>query len=392
MIAKRIEEIQEALREEGLDGWLFFDHHQRDPLAYRVLQYDPPRTPTRRWYYLIPAEGEPRGMVHGVEPGMLDGLPGRKTRYSGWGEQADTLKTLLSGCRKIAMQYSPNCAVPYVSMVDAGTVELVRSAGVEVCSSADLVQYFEARWNQAQLDAHLEAGRRIDEIRRQAFGRIGAKIRAGAHVDEFDIKQFILESFRANGLFTDHGPIVAVNANASDCHYEPTSESKSEIKKGDWVLIDLWAKLDQPDAVYYDVTWTGYCGEQVPSEIENVFRVVLGARDAGIERVKQAVASGEALRGFEVDDATRNHIKSAGFEEHFFHRTGHSIGREVHGTGANMDNLETHDERRVIPWTCFSIEPGIYLPAFGVRSEVDVFVGVHEAIVTGEMQRKPVAI
>ena len=389
---RNIAEIQEALTGEGLDGWLFFDHHRRDPLAYRVLEFEPPRMPTRRWYYLIPATGEPRGLVHGVEAGMLDALPGSKAKYSSWHQQAEELQKLLAGCRVAAMQYSPRCAVPYVAMVDAGTVELVRSLGVEVRSSANLVQYFEARWSQAQLESHLEAGRRVDEIRRQAFARIGDKLRAGEPVDEFQIKRFILDSFAGNGLVTDDGPIVAVNANASNPHYEPTEEMKQEIRRGDWVLIDLWAKLDEPDAVYYDVTWTGYCGEQTPAEIERVFSVVTGARDAAIRRVENAVTARRPLHGWEVDDAARGHIRAAGYGEYFIHRTGHSIGREVHGAGANMDNWETHDERRVIPWTGFSIEPGIYLPEFGVRSEVNVFVGENRAVVTGEVQRAPVRI
>ncbi len=385
-------DVQKALREEKLDGWLFFDHHQRDPLAYRVLGLDRQLVPTRRWYYLIPAEGEPRGLVHRIEPGVLDAIPGDKTPYSSWGEQTEGLKRILAGCRRVAMQYSPNCAVPYVSLVDGGTLELVRGLGVEVHSSANLMQLFEALWRQAQLDSHLEAGRRVDEIRRNAFLLIGNHLRDGAPIDEWDVKRFILGSFEQADLVTDHGPIVAVNANASNPHYEPTANQKQQVRQGDWVLIDLWAKLKQPDAVYYDITWTGYCGREVLPEIQKIFDIVIGARDAAIRCVKEAVTGNKTLHGFEVDDAAREFIRSRGYGDYFFHRTGHSIGREVHGTGANMDNLETHDERRVIPWTCFSIEPGIYLTEFGVRSEVDVFVGEQEAFVTGEIQRKPVLI
>lgn len=387
-----ITEIQQALREEKLDGWLFFDHHRRDPLAYRVLKFDPPREPTRRWYYLVPAEGEPRGLVHQVEAGMLDALPGKKTRYSGWSQQTKGLEDLLAGCRAVAMQYSPNCAVPYVSMVDAGTLELVRSLGVEVRSSANLIQLFEARWTQDQLDSHLEAGRRVDEVRRRAFMELGEKLRLGEFVDEWRIKKFIRDSFAAGGLVTDHGPIVAVNANASNPHYEPFEQGSQAIRQGDWVLIDLWAKLDTPEAVYYDVTWTGYCGDRTPSDIGQVFHIVRQARDRAVQRVQDAVSNNQPLHGFEVDDAARDVIQSKGYGDYFIHRTGHSIGREVHGTGANMDNFETHDERPVIPWTCFSIEPGIYLPEFGVRSEVNVFVGEDRAIVTGEIQQAPVRI
>lgn len=290
------------------------------------------------------------------------------------------------------MQYSPECAIPYVAMVDAGTLELVRSCGVEVRSSADLVQYFEARWTAGQLESHLEAGRRVDEIRRQAFRRIGAELQAGRATTEWTIKNFILEAFRCERLVTDHGPIVAVNDNASNPHYEPSRESSREIRSGDWVLIDLWAKLDRPEAVYYDSTWTGYCGEQVPSGMARIFEIVREARDRAIRLVQEAVRRGQTLRGYEVDDAARGYIREQGFAERFIHRTGHSIGRDVHGAGANMDNLETHDERRIIPGTCFSVEPGIYLDEFGVRSEVNVFVGEEEARVTGEIQQTPVTI
>jgi Xaa-Pro aminopeptidase len=385
--------IQQALRDYSLDGWLFFDHHERDPLAYRILGFRPARHVTRRWYYLIPASGEPRALVHRIESGMLDPLPGTKTAYSSWQLQREGLQQLMQGCRRVAMQYSPECAVPYVSMVDAGTVELVRSFGVEVVTSADLVQIFEARWSAAQLESHVEAGRRVDEVRRAAFNEISALLGRGEGVTEYDIKGFIREAFTRAGLETDHGPIVGVNANASNPHYEPTAEVFQPIRPGDQVLIDLWAKLaSPPDSVYYDITWTGYVGREAPSEIENVFQVVTGARDAAIDRVQRAISSNEPLAGFQVDDAARSYIREKGYEEYFVHRTGHSIGRDVHGSGANMDNLETHDTRRLIPHTCFSIEPGVYLPAFGIRSEVNIYVAETEAFVTGEIQRKLVLI
>jgi Xaa-Pro aminopeptidase len=388
----RLDEIQAALRDEKLDGWLFFDHHRRDPLAYRVLQFTPGSMVSRRWYYFVPATGEPRGMVHKIEFETLKELPGVPLRYAGWGEMVDGLRTLIGGSKKIAMQYSPECRIPYVAMVDAGTVELVRGLGVEVLSSANLVQHFEARWSREQLEMHFEAGRRVDRVRAQAFQRIGEKQRAGERVSEWDIQQFIAARFHEQGVFLDHGPDIAVNANASNPHYNPTHDACSEIKRGDHVLMDMWGKLDQPDSVYYDITWMGFCGTQPPSAFENIFGIVKGARDAAIARVKKAVAAKEDLRGFQVDDAAREHIRAAGYDEYFFHRTGHSIGGDVHGTGANMDNLETHDERRVIPWTCFSIEPGIYLPEFGVRSEINMFVEESGARVTGEMQEKIVLI
>ncbi|MBI2680994.1 MAG: M24 family metallopeptidase [Candidatus Solibacter usitatus] len=345
-------EIQEKLRAEKLDGWLFFDHHQRDPLAYRVLNLTPGSPVTRRWYYFIPAQAEPRGLVHRIEAGTLDSLPGEKTAYSSWKEQVDGLQRLLANSRRVAMQYSPRCAIPYVSMVDAGTVELVRGAGVDVASSAELIQHFEARWSADALESHLEAGRRVDRVRREAFAMIGEHTRDGGSVQEFAVQQFVRERFRRERLLTDHGPIVGVNANASNPHYEPSETVTQPIRSSDLVLLDMWAKLDQPGAV----------------------------------------CAGKELRGFEVDDAAREFIQSHGYGPYFTHRTGHSIGQDVHGNGANMDNLETHDERRIVPWTCFSIEPGVYLKNFGIRSEVNVFVGEREARVTGEVQKELVVI
>lgn len=387
----QLEKIQGELASQKIDGWLFFDHHQRDPLAYRVLGL-PSRMATRRWYYFIPAHGDPAGLEHRIERGMLASLPGEKIPYSSWTEQLAGLRKLLSGQRRVAMQYSPNCAIPYVAMVDAGTVELVRSVGVEVVSSAELVQTFEARWSPEALETHLEAGRRVDRVRAAAFELIRERTRNGAPLQELEVKQFILDSFHKAGMVTDHGPIVGVNANASNPHYEPSEEASSPIRRGDFVLLDMWAKLDRPESVYYDITWTGFCGDAPTEEMRNVFAVVTGARDAAIKRVQNAVAGGRPLCGYEVDDVARGFIDSRGFGSYFTHRTGHSIGQEVHGNGANMDNLETHDERRVAPWTCFSIEPGVYLPEFGVRSEINLFVGEKEARVTGEMQRELVLI
>jgi Xaa-Pro aminopeptidase len=366
---------------------LFFDHHGRDPLAYRILQFTPTRMVTRRWYYLVPAAGEPRGLVHRIESFILDALPGEKARYASWTEQVEGLKRLLAGCRRLAMQYSPRCAIPYVSMVDGGTLELVRETGVEVESAADLVQQFEARWSEANLQRHLEAGRKVDAVRREAFQFAFDRLRAGARVTEFEVKQFVLERFARDGLFTDHGPIVAVNENSSNPHYEPQQGDSREIRQGDCLLLDMWAKTDTPDGVYYDITWTGYCGLSPPQQLVKVFDLVRQARDAAVGLVERSAREGRELRGFEVDDAARAVIRDGGYGEYFVHRTGHSIGADVHGSGANMDNLETHDERRVIPWTCFSVEPGIYLGPFGVRSEVNVFVGDGEARATGERQQ-----
>jgi Xaa-Pro dipeptidase len=387
-----LERIQEEIRSQKLDGWLFFDHHQRDPLAYRVLGLPTNRVATRRWYYFIPAQGEPGGLEHRIERGMLAALPGEKIPYASWTEQITGLRNLLRGRRRVAMQYSPQCAIPYVAMVDAGTVELVRGTGVEVASSAELIQAFEARWTAEALETHLEAGRRVDRVRAAAFDLIRERTRNGVPLAELEVKLFVLDGFAKAGLITDHGPIVGVNANASNPHYEPDEVASSPVRSGDFVLLDMWAKLNQPGAVYYDITWTGFCGDRPTEEMQNVFSVVTGARDAAVKRVQDAVAAGKPLCGYEVDDVARGFIESRGFGAYFTHRTGHSIGQEVHGNGANMDNLETHDERRVSPWTCFSIEPGVYLPEFGVRSEINLFVGDSEAQVTGEMQRELVLL
>ena len=387
MSTMNLEKIQEEIRKQSLDGWLFFDHHLRDPLAYRVLGIAVSKGPTRRWYYMIPAQGEPKGMVHRIERDQLAGVPGEKILYSSWPEQAAALRSLTAGMKRVAMQYSPLCAIPYVANVDAGTIELVRSTGVEVVSSAELIQIFEARWTAEQLATHLEAGRRVDKVRAAAFEVIRERTRNGLAVQEVEIKDFVRSEFAHAGLITDSGPIVGCNANASNPHYEPSAEVTSPIQSGDWVLLDMWAKLEQPGAVYYDITWTAFCGDNPTDEMRKVFEIVKCGRDAAITKVQSTIAAKRDLRGFEVDDACRSVIDESGYGEYFTHRTGHSIGVEVHGNSANMDNFETHDERRVMPWTCFSVEPGIYLPHFGVRSEINMFVGDDEARVTGQIQR-----
>ena len=388
----KIDPIQQALRDAKLDGWLFFDHHRRDPLAYRILGISDGIEPTRRWYYFVPAHGEPHKLVHRIESHTLDNLDGDAETYCSWTDQQSKLNRILAGSTRVAMQYSENCAIPYVSMVDAGTIELVRKAGVEIVSSADLVQLFEARWTDQQFEMHIEAGKLVDAARSEAFRLISDRVRKNDPVSEYEVQQFIRKRFAESGLVTNHGPIVAVNGNASDPHYEPTRDKTAHVQAGDLVLIDLWAKLAKPDAVYYDVTWTGYCGDTVPNEIEKVFEIVASARKKASDFVIRETTNGKQIAGYEVDDAARRHIQSHGFGEFFFHRTGHSIGTDVHGTGANMDNFESHDERKVIPNTCFSIEPGIYLSEFGIRSEVNVFVGKGWAKVTGEEQRELVRI
>ncbi len=387
-----IEEVQGALCSHRLDGWLFFDHHRRDPLAYRILRIPDSVGASRRWYYFIPAIGEPRKLVHRIESGVLDSLPGEKLSYSSWEDQRAKVNNLCRGHSRIAMQYSADCAIPYISLVDGGTLDLIRATGVEILSSADLVQEFEARWTAEQFEQHVAAGKLVDGVRRQAFCFVAERLRSNRIVTEFEVQQLIREDFREAGLVTDHGPIVAVNSNASDPHYEPSREKARAIKQGDLVLIDLWAKLAEPGATYYDVTWTGFCGDVVPTKIQNVFEVVRNARLKACNFVLERIKAGKETAGYQVDDEARNFIQESGFGEYFFHRTGHSIGTEVHGTGANMDNLESHDERRLIADTCFSVEPGVYLPEFGIRSEVNVYVGEGFAKVTGEEQRELIRI
>ncbi|MBZ5566605.1 MAG: Xaa-Pro peptidase family protein [Acidobacteriia bacterium] len=383
--------IQAALREHNLDAWFFYDHHHRDAIAYRVLGLPENLMVTRRWYYVVPARGEPLKLVHRIEAGHLDSLPGAKREYSAWQELFDSLKAILAPYSKVAMQYSPNNIVFTVSLVDAGTVELVRSFGKQIVSSADLVSQFEATLTDEQIETHFAAGKKVDAITAAAFQEIGRRVRNGG-TNEFDIQKFFAQCFEREGLVTDDLPIVAVNANASSPHYGPSAEQHSPIREGDLVLLDVWAKLDQPGAVYYDITWMGIVGKSPSDKQREVFEVARRARDAGVEKVKSAITAGQQLAGWEVDKATRDVIEKAGYGQYFIHRTGHSIATEVHGNGANMDNLEIHDERRILPNTCFSVEPGIYLPEFGVRSEVNVMVRKGTADTTGRVQRELVII
>lgn len=379
MDADRLHEIQHALQEETLDGWLFYDFRGSDPLAYRILGLDDTELSTRRWYYFIPAEGVPVGLVSSIEPYRLDRLPGPKLPFFTWQQHAERLAELLRNRRRIAMQYSPGNAIPYISRVDAGTIETIRQLGVEVVSSADLVQRFEAVWTQEQWQSHRRAATVVRQTVDAAFGYL----RDNAPVSEYQVQQFILDCFARHGLMTYYPPVVAANAHSADPHYTPTAEQTALIRPGDFVLIDLWAK--EPDGVYADITWTGFMGKVVPERYQEIFQFVREARDAAISFVKERVAGGQTFFGHEVDAASRSVIANAGYGDQFFHRTGHSIGTEVHGNGANMDGVETRDTRRVLPHTCFSVEPGIYLAGdFGVRSEVDVYVTENEAIVTGD--------
>ena len=418
-MAEHIAAIQHALRAAGLDGWLFYDFRGSDPLAARILRLDPHRHTTRRWYYLIPAQGTATKILHRIEPHSLDDVPGDSRLYLSWQEQhqhvREALLSVTSGAQaeekgseapaspgrargagasepihmgarapvKIAMQYSPMNAIPYISRVDAGTVELVRSFGVEVVTSADLVQRFEAVWNNEQYQSHCQAAAGLQGIVTETFERIKEDILASRVLTERDIQLFILDRIASRGLYTYAPPIVAVNAHAADPHYSPPKEGSSLIKSRDLVLIDLWAKATGTQGIYADITWTGFVGEVIPPEHAKIFTVVAAGRDAAIAFLQKEVSAGHFPTGGEVDNVCRSVIQKAGYGDRFIHRTGHSIGEEVHGNGANIDNLETQDSRRLLPHTCFSIEPGVYLPGqFGIRSEVDAYLTEREAIVT----------
>ena len=381
-----IHAVQAELRASKIDGWLFYDHHHRDPIAARVLGLGSNGMATRRWFYFIPSRGEPRKLVHRIEQGALDSLAGKKLVYSGYEELHRLLRKLLAGSKRIAMQYSPENNIPYIGLVDAGTVELVRKLKKKVLSSADLVQKFEASWTPEQLESHLAAGKIVDRITHEAFARAATFVREGRPLAEAELQEWILGQFRENHLVTAEPPIAAVQPNNGNPHYEPKAGSSRPIRAGDLLLLDIWAKFDQPGSVYYDITWMGYLGNRVPDTYAKIFRIVKAARDNAVAFVKESVAKDRAIHGWEVDRVARESIRKAGYAKYFVHRTGHSIGQDVHGNGANMDGLETRDDRKIVPHTCFSIEPGIYLPEFGIRSEVNVYVGEREARVTGAIQ------
>jgi Xaa-Pro dipeptidase len=386
-----LSEMQSDLRAAGLHGWLFYDFRGRDPIAQRVLDL-PPAMRTRRWFYFVPAKGMPKKLVHKIETESLAAVPGDALYYSAQEELLGNLKKLVGRAKTIAMQYSPKNAIPYVAMVDAGTIELVRSTGVKIVSSADLVQKYEAVWSPEQLESHLYAGKHVDRIVAEAFQLAARGVRENRPQTEHGLKDWILQQFTAAGLTTEEGPDIAVNAHASDPHYGPSPDRPTPIKEGDLLLLDVWAKRNTPGSVYYDITWVGYLGAKPPGKIAKVFRTVRDARDKAVDLILTSVAKGEPLQGWQVDKAARGVIEKAGYGKYFFHRTGHSIGQSVHGNGVNMDGLETHDVRHLIPATCNSVEPGIYLPEFGIRSEVNVYIGEKEARVTGAVQKELLAL
>ncbi|NWF72540.1 MAG: M24 family metallopeptidase [Nitrospirae bacterium] len=383
-IQQRVNEIQRALCDAEIDGWLFYDFRGSDPLAYRILQLDPTLHVTRRWYYWIPAQGIPVKLLHRIEPHVLDTLPGQTHYYVSWEQQRQILARMLASGLRVAMQYSPLNAVPYVSRVDAGTIELIRSYEVEVVSAADLIQTFEARWTDRQLESHQFAATALRRIVDQTFGHVQDAVVHGRSLTEYGVQQFILARIREAGMVTSSAPIAAVNAHSADPHYGPAETGSAEVVRDALLLIDLWAKRAETGSVYADITWTSYVGSTVPVQHREIFDLVRHGRDAALTFVQREIAAGHRPFGWEVDDACRQVIQRGGYGDQFVHRTGHSIGEEVHGNGANIDSLETRDTRRLIPRTCFSIEPGIYLPGeFGIRSELDVYLTEREALVFG---------
>jgi Xaa-Pro dipeptidase len=385
--------IQSALRDQHLDGWLFYDHHHRDPLAYSILGLDENAHVTRRWYYFIPATGDPKKLVHRIESGRLDTLPGVKAVYSSWQELESQLEALLTDQKKIAMQYSPRNAIMYISLVDAGTVELLRGIGKEIVTSANLVSQFEAVLTDEQLATHYTAQQRLDNILAAGWQEIATRTRASG-TDEHAMVQYLQEAMTREGLVWEHGPNVSAGPNSADSHYEPIAGSSRPIRKGDFVLIDIWARLaNQPTSVWYDITWTGVVAREPSPREQLIFETVRNARDASIAVVKDAFAAGTPIAGWQADDASREVIRQAGFGDWFTHRTGHNIGTILHGNGANLDNLETHDERLILPNTCFSVEPGIYFPGeFGIRSEINMITRKGSAAVTGRVQTELVRV
>ncbi len=385
--------IQSALSEFGFDGWLLYDFRGSNVLAQRILQMPQGFMASRRYFYFIPANGTPQKLVHRIESDALDHLPGDRVIYLRWQELEAAIQAIVAGQKNVAMEYSPRNGNPYISRVDAGTVELVRSFGCEVVSSGDLISLFESTLTDAQLASHLEAS----EVTNAAFARtwkfIADQVRDKGFVEEIAVSDEIMRHFAENQMTTYHPPIVGVNGNGGNPHYETGTGADTKIVEGSFVLVDLWAKQDKPGAIYSDLTRTGFVGTSVPEKYTKVFNIVAAGRDAGVECVKSAFAAGRQPQGWEVDDAVRGVIEASGYGKDFCHRTGHSLAQEVHGNGTHMDNLETHETRRILPRTLFTIEPGIYLPEFGVRSEIDVYIHADGQVqVTGPVQAAIVAI
>jgi Xaa-Pro dipeptidase len=386
--------VQAALAVDGIDGWLLYDFRGLNPIAAEItgVASQGGHLATRRWYYLIPATGEPRGLVHAIERDSLAHLPGTTERYAGR-EQLDAgIRRLVSGLRRVAMEYSPNCAIPYIARVDAGTVELVRQAGVEVVSSGDLVQRFAAVWDDRAIETHRRASEKLYRIKDRAFDEIARRLAGGVATTEYDIQQQMVGWFREEGLVSDSAPNVSAEENAGNPHYLPTPAAHRAIRREELVLLDLWGKLDRPGAVFADITWVGYTGSRPADRHVQAFEAARAARDAAITLVERAVDAGQELRGWQVDRAASSVLRSAGYGDRILHRTGHSLGENVHGTGVNMDDYETHDDRRLLTGTGFTIEPGLYFDDFGVRTEINMLVSARGASVTGPLQTGIVAL
>jgi Xaa-Pro aminopeptidase len=379
--------MQDALREDGLDAWLLYDFHGSNLVARRIAGLGAgAKLTTRRWYLLIPAEGEPRALVHAIERDRLDHIPGDKQRYASHAELDAGLDTLLGGCVTVAMEYSPGCAIPYVSRVDAGTIDAVRARGVDIRSSGDLVQRFEAVWDDAALASHRSASAALYDIKDRAFALVADRVRTETPVTEYEIQSAMADWFEETGLVSDSRPVVAAQENAGDPHYLPTKTRHRTLEANEILLLDLWGKLAAPGSVYADITWVGYTGAMVPTRYADAFAVITHGRDAAVELVQNAVTNGRALQGWEVDRVARDSIAAAGYGDQFLHRTGHSLGEEVHGNGVHLDDFETHDVRRLLPGTAVTVEPGVYFEDFGVRTEINLHVGEHSATVTGPLQ------
>jgi Xaa-Pro aminopeptidase len=379
--------IQQVLEQEGVDGWLLYDFHGSNPIAQRLAGLaNGTHMTTRRWFYLVPAAGEPRGLVHAIERHNLDSLPGRKEVYAGHRQLESGLDALLAGTKVVAMEYSPGNAIPYISRVDAGTVEAIRARGVSIVSSGDLVQRFEATWNAAQLDSHIRAAESLYRIKDRTFETVSSRLKQGTTTTEYDIQRLMVRWFEEEGLVSDSAPVVACGKNAGDPHYLPTAANAEDVTADEVLLLDLWGKKNEPGAVFADITWVGFTGTRVPRPCAAAFDAAARARDAAAARVEDAARSGSEVRGWEVDRAARTVLEGSGFAAHILHRTGHSLGETVHGNGVHLDDYETHDDRRIIPGTGFTIEPGLYFDTFGVRTEINMFRGDRDARVTGPRQ------
>jgi Xaa-Pro aminopeptidase len=385
--------VQENLRSDGLDAWLLYDFNGSNPIAARLAGVaDGAHMTTRRWYYLIPANGTPRALVHAIERHNLEALPGETDVYAGREQLAAGLDRLLRGVKRVAMEYSPQGAIPYLSRVDAGTAESVRARGVEIVSSGDLVQRFQATWTAAQYAQHLKASNALYRIKDRAFDTVRRALQRGERLTEYDVQQQMVQGFEAEGLVSDSAPDVAFGANAGNPHYLPSRDTSAVIGPDQVLLLDLWGKVREPGAVFADITWVGFTGAQVSDEAARAFDAIVRARDAAAALVEESAMTGRELHGWEVDRAAREVLERSGYGPHILHRTGHSLGETVHGNGVHMDDYETHDDRRILAGTGFTIEPGLYFDTFGVRTEINVFRRERDAVVSGPRQMSLVTL